>query len=247
MDIAAKLASIGITGNLYRLYSAAIEMGEAPIADIAAKAGLIRTTAYDAIGRLEQEGLVAVQIRRGKRYVVAQDPSVLLERLEGRRRMLDDLMPQLRSMYNRAKGKPKIQYYEGIEGIRTALRDTLTVTDEPKLIRGILSMEELLQTPGEAEMNRYIEQRIQRGIWLNVIRSEQKDTHPVWPSHPDFLRTLRYCPPNMVLSMTTFIYDQRVCLISSKKEDYALVIDSVEFATMQGTLFDAIWELSRPD
>ncbi|NYT67130.1 TrmB family transcriptional regulator [Pusillimonas noertemannii] len=246
MDIAKKLATIGITGSLYKLYTAAIELGEAPIADVAARAGLVRTTAYDALSRLEQEGLVVLHHRHGKRYVEAQDPTVLLERLEGRRQMLDQLMPQLRSMYNRAKGKPQIRFYEGIEGIRTALRDTLTTTGEPKVMHGILSMEELMQTPGKEEMDLYIEDRIKHGIWLNVIRSEQKDVEPIWPSSPDLMRSLRYCPPHMVLSMTTFIYDQRVCLISSKKENYGLIIDSVEFATMQRTLFNAIWELSRP-
>lgn len=246
MDIAKKLATIGISGSLYKLYTAAIELGEAPIADVAARAGLVRTTAYDALNRLEHEGLVVLHNRHGKRYVEAQDPTVLLERLEGRRQMLDELMPQLRSMYNRAKGKPQIRFYEGIEGIRTALRDTLTVTTKPKVIHGILSMEELMQTPGKEEMERFIEDRVSHGIWLNVIRSEQKDVEPVWPSSTKLMRSLRYCPAQMVLSMTTFIYDQRVCLISSREENYGLIIDSVEFATMQRTLFDAIWKLSRP-
>ncbi len=246
MDIANKLASIGISGVLYKLYAAAIELGEAPISAVAARAGVVRTSAYNALQRLEQEGLVTLETRDGLRCVIANDPTTLLERIEAKRQMLNELMPQLRSTYNRALGKPQIRFYEGDQGILTTLWDTLTITDEPKVLRGILSMNELMQTPGMAEMDRFIQDRVGKGIWLKVIRSEQKDVEAIWPSSPAHLRELRYAPPNMVLSMTTFIYDHRVCLISSKKENYGLIIESEEFATLQAVLFDAIWELSRP-
>jgi hypothetical protein len=121
-------------------------------------------------------------------------------------------------------------------------------TSEPKVLRGILSMDELMQTPGMAEMERFIANRVQRDIWLKVIRSEQKDVDAIWPSNVEKLRDLRYAPPEMLLSMTTFIYDHRVCLISSKKENYGLIIESEEFSTMQTVLFDGIWGLSKaPD
>ncbi|MBV6306684.1 helix-turn-helix domain-containing protein [Candidimonas humi] len=245
MDIANKLAKIGISGVLYKLYAAAIELGVAPISTVAARAGVVRTSAYNALGRLEQEGLVTLETRDGQRCVIAHDPTVLLERVEGRRQMLNELMPQLRSMYNRALGKPQIRFYEGEQGILTALWDTLTITSEPKVLRGILSMDELMQTPGMAEMDRFIEGRVKKNIWLNVIRSEQKDTEPTWPSTTSQLRELRYAPPDMLLSMTTFIYDHRVCFISSRKENYGLIIESEEFATLQTVMFEGIWKLSR--
>ncbi|TAM86379.1 MAG: transcriptional regulator TrmB [Candidimonas sp.] len=246
MDIASKLASIGISGILYKLYAAAIELGEAPISAVATRAGIVRTSAYNALDRLEQEGLVTLKSRDGVRCVIANDPTVLFERLEGRRQMLNELMPQLRSTYNRALGKPQIRFYEGDQGILTTLWDTLTITSEPKVLRGILSMNELMQTPGMAEMDRFIQARVSKGIWLKVIRSEQKDVEAIWPSTPAQLRELRYTPPDMVLSMTTLIYDHRVCLISSKKENYGLIIESDEFATLQTVLFEAVWKLSRP-
>src|SRR3546814_10970174 len=138
MDIANKLSRIGISGVLYKLYAAAIELGEAPISAVAARAGVVRTSAYNALGRLEQEGLVSFQTRDGQRCVIAHDPTVLLERVEGRRQMLNELMPQLRSMYNAALGKPQIRFYEGEQGILTALWEPLTVTTHPNKPRGKL-------------------------------------------------------------------------------------------------------------
>lgn len=245
-DFQEKLSKIGISETLYRLYVAAIELGEAPISDVAARAGLVRTTAYDALARLEEEGLVRIAKQGVKRIVIAEDPTVLLELLEARRQMLGEVMPELRSLYNRAKGKPRIRYYEGGEGIKTALWDTLTVSGPNPMLYGILSMDELREVPGLAEMDRFIAARAQKGIWLRVIRSREKDVGPIWPTSKADLRDLRFSPEDYLMSMTTFVYDSRVCLISSARENYGMVIESEEFATMQRQLFQSLWAMSSP-
>ena len=240
-DLQRKLSKLGISGTLYRLYVAALELGEAPISDVATRAGLVRTTAYDALSRLEEEGLVAIVKSGNKRIVVAEDPSVLLERIEARKQMLNEAMPELRSLYNRAKGKPRIRYYEGRDGILIALKDTLTIKGTHPTLMGILSMDELRDVPGLEEMEKFIASRIEKGIWLRVIRSRTKDVASIWPSDPSDLRHLRFAPENVLLSMTTFIYDDKVCLISSIRENYGMIIESEEFATMQRQLFEALW------
>lgn len=244
MDVENKLARIGISGNLFKVYRAAIELGDVPISEIALRAGLPRTTVYDAVTRLEAEGLISQEDRAGRRHVTAHDPSVLLEHAQARRQMLEDMMPQLRSLYNQAKGKPHIRFYEGTEGVRTALRDSLSA--ESKQLRAIFSMSELKDAPGLDEIDMYRSERIELGIHMQVIRSHSRDTDNIWPSSNEELRELRFAPENMVLSMTTLIYDHRVAMVSSKRENYGLIIESEEFAALQRTLFDAMWSLSTP-
>ncbi len=115
MDLEEKLGRLGISGNLYRVYRAAIELGEVPVSELAASAGLARTTTYDAVLRLEEEGLLRIEGADRKRHVVAHDPSVLLEYVAARRVLVTEMMPELRSMYNQAKGKPRTRFYEGAE------------------------------------------------------------------------------------------------------------------------------------
>ncbi len=242
MSMEDKLAKIGITGKLLKLYLAAVELGEAPVQEVAARAGLARTTAYDVLERLEQEELIRVEERQGRRYVIAEDPVGMLQRLDHRRQVIGDLMPQLRSLYNRAKGKPQIRFYEGEEGVHTVLWDTLTC--QSKVLRGILSMGELIETPGLAEMDTYIAERVKRGITLRVVRSRSKDTERIWPCTPQDLRDLRYAPDTMVLGVTQYVYDDKVAIISSKRENYGLVIESEDFARLQTVLFETLWSMS---
>lgn len=244
MDIEEKLARIGISGTLCRLYLAAAAPGGASVTDVAARAGLPRTTAHDGLVRLEAEGLVRFVDRGRRRFVVAQDPGVLLERLEARRQMLDDVMPALRSLYYHHSGRPSVRFHPGAEGIRTALWDTLSGGDA--MLRATLSMRELMVEPGLEEMERYLKERARRGVWLRVIRSEHRDDAPIWPSSEEEKRELRYAPPEHNIAMTSYIYGNKVCIISSARESYGLIIDSAEFAAHQATLFDALWGVSRP-
>lgn len=176
--------------------------------------------------------------------MVAQDPGVLLERIEARRQMLEDVMPVLRSMYHHETGKPNVRFHPGPEGIRTTLWDTLSGGDT--VLRATLSMKELMAEPGLDEMERYLTERARRGIWLHVIRSAERDIAPIWPSSDEQRRELRYAPPAHQLAMTCFIYGNKVALISSARESYGMIIDSAEFAAFQASMFDAMWSLSIP-
>lgn len=242
MDLEQQLATLGVDGKLYRAYVAALELGEATVQMVATKAGLGRTTAYDLLAKLEKDGLIRMVERDNKRHVVAEDPVIILQRLELQRQVMSDVLPQLRSIYNRAKSKPEIRFYEGTEGIRTVLWDTLTCRS--KNLRGILSMNDLRETPGLAAFDEYIAERLKRGIHLRVLRSAAKDTEQIWPQSATDLRELRYAPPTVLLAMTTYIYDDKVAFISSKKENYGMIFQSEELAQLHENLFEGIWAIS---
>lgn len=241
MDLEDKLARLGISGNLYKVYRASIELGEVTVSDLAAAAGLPRTTTYDVVERLEEEGLLRIEGSGRKRVVVPHDPSVLLEYVAARRAMVTEMMPELRSLYNQAKGKPRIRFYEGADGIRTVLWDNLAVGLP---LRATFSMSELREVPGLEEINHYRSARIAKGVGMRVIRSRHRDTDDIWPDSEAELRELRWAPEGMNVAMTTFIYGDNVALISSKRENYGLIIESEEFAAHQSLLFDALWGLS---
>ncbi|MBB5214499.1 TrmB family transcriptional regulator [Parapusillimonas granuli] len=244
MDLQEKLSRLGISGNLFTVYLSAINMGAATVACLAQRTGLARTTTYDAVARLEEEGLVEFQGSGRKRMVVARDPSVLMEYVAARRQMVTDMLPQLRSMYNHVKGKPQIRFYEGLEGMRTALWDSLR--DDSLTLRATFSMYEIEGMPGLDEIERYRQARVERKIFMRVIRSRSRDTRAIWPSSAEDMREVRFTPPALTLAMTTLIYGNTVALMSSKRENYGLIIESEEYAAHQGMLFEAVWMASEP-
>lgn len=245
MDLEDALGRIGISGKRARLYLAALELGEAPVPTVAAKAGITRTTAYDILGRLQREGLVSRVDKDGRTHIAAEDPARLLGVLEDRRRRVEDMLPELRALHSRSTVRPRIRFYEGREGIATVLYDTLRCRG--KQLDGILSMSDLFQLPGRPEMEQYVAARIAAGVRLRVVRSREKDVGPdVWPSRAGDLRELRYAPEGAVFTMTTWAYDDKVSIIASRREGFGMIVESAEFAEMQKHLFAALWLASTP-
>ena len=250
MALEDQLQRLGLEGKEARFYLAALELGQAPVRVIAHKAGISRTNAYDVLGRLLRKGTLT-QVERGtskkrrKFYVVAEDPARLLGIIEEQRSVAEALLPELRSLHSRSTVKPRVRLYEGLEGIRTVLYDTLNCRS--KELRGILSMRDLLEVPGRAETEEYIRQRVKAGISLRVLRSREKDVGDIWQSGAAELREVRYTPPGLVFTMTTWIYDEKVAIVSSRRENFGMTIESEEFARMQENLFSVLWAASLPE
>lgn len=238
------LARMGIVGNLYKVYLAAIELGEVPVASIIERTGLPKATVYDALTRLQQEGLIADWNGPGPRRVVAHDPSVLLEQVEARKQMLSDMLPQLRALYHRAKGKPNIRFYEGVEGVEQALWDSIT-GDGTELLAAF-SMAEAMEVPGLDVIDEYMDARVSRNKFMRVLRSRSRDRADIWHSSHKEMRELRYTPEQTVLAMTFVIYGPRVALMSSKKECYGLIIESEEYAALMRAMYESLWTQSEP-
>ena len=237
------LAKLGIHGKQARFYLAALELGEAPVHQVAQKAGISRTTAYDILAKLLHEGLVTHVQKAGRYHVIAEDPVRLLHMLDERRRRVEEALPELRSIFNVSIVKPRIRFYEGLDGIRTVLYDTLTC--QSKSLLGILSMGDLLEVPGRKGMEDYIARRIAMGVSLKVLRSREKDVGDIWPTRAADLRELRYVPPGLLFTMTIYIYDQKVSFISSRRENFGMILESEEFAKMHENLFRILWEASE--
>jgi sugar-specific transcriptional regulator TrmB len=233
------LARLGIVGNLYKVYRASIELGDVPVANVIERTGLPKATVYGALDRLQQEGLIAEWKGRGLRRVRANEPGVLLEHVEARKQMLTEVLPQLRAMYHRAQGKPNIRFYDGEEGIKTALWDSLS--NNATQLLAVFSMADLMDVPGLPAIDEYMAERVHRQKFMRVVRSRSRDRAEIWMSSHAEYRELRFTPPAMTLSMTFIIYGPRVALMSSNKERYGMVIESEEYAHMMRAMYEGIW------
>jgi len=246
MGIDSTLVELGFHETEAKFYLAALELGQASVRDVARKAGISRTNAYDVFSRLLEQGLVVQVGGSSSRMmlIAAESPEQLLELLERRRRKLDAVLPELKSLHNRSLTKPRICFYQGLEGIKLVLNDTLTAHD--KNLLGILSMRDLYEVLGREWMDALVRRRIEAGVFLRVIRSPMKDIPRRWPDTPEDLREVRFAPGDFVFAMTSYIYDNKVALISSRRENFAMTVESKEFALSQRHLFEVLWGASRP-
>ncbi|GAA3725740.1 sugar-specific transcriptional regulator TrmB [Spinactinospora alkalitolerans] len=247
-----ELEQIGLDPKEARFYLAVLNLDRPTVAEAAQSADLTRTNGYDIAKRLARRGFITVTEtgdragggRRTRTVLTANDPQVLLDEWQQRKRALDALMPRLQAMRAKSSAHPRARYLEGASGIRRALFETL---DWSNPLLGILSMRDLFTVPGHRAMEEYIAGRRERGLWLKVVRSPEKDLADDWHSSAVDLRETRFAPPGMVFTMTMIIGERTVAALSSRGENFAMMIESQEYADTQRNLFEVLWHTSQPD
>ena len=120
-----ELKEFGLTDKEIKVYLACIKLGTALVQDIAKKAGTYRTYTYEILKSLKEKGLVSYIIKSGKQYFEVARPEKLLNILKEKKQKIQKLMPQLETLYKSVVDKPKIEIYEGKEGIKTVIDDLI--------------------------------------------------------------------------------------------------------------------------
>ncbi len=119
------LQKIGFSQNEARVYIAALESGLSSAQNIAAKAGLQRTTTYSVLKYLVNRGIVGKSQIRGKTKYKAEPPAKLITTIKNLEQEIEKQLPELEAVYNASEKKPKIIFYEGKQAIQNIYDDTL--------------------------------------------------------------------------------------------------------------------------
>jgi sugar-specific transcriptional regulator TrmB len=124
-SVQKQLEELGLSSNEVKVYTASLEIGAATAQQLAAKAAVVRPTAYVAIGGLVKRGLMSSHTRGKKQFFQAEHPAQLLRLMEEEKKRfverefkLKSLLPGLESLIAIAGEKPEVKYYEGIEGLQ---------------------------------------------------------------------------------------------------------------------------------
>src|SRR3990167_237510 len=123
---------LGLSEQEVAVYLAALELGEANIQEISRKSGVKRTSIYNFIDTLKARQLLS-EIKKGKRKLYsAVSPHHLVDEQKSKVASVERLIPQLLAIQNSVRNKPRVSFYEGIEGIKEiyamTLRDKQTIS-----------------------------------------------------------------------------------------------------------------------
>lgn len=239
------LTEFGLSEKQSKIYLSALKLGKASVQQLAREARIERTNVYDAVEALIEKGLMSVVVENKKRYFVAEEPSVLGRMLEERKSKFEAMLPRLELLRRTADVAPRVAFYPGVEGYRTVYEATLK-SKEKKLF-GIFSVRDMRDVLGQNVVDRIVEKRVARGIALRVIRSRERELPSVrYPTSTGQLRDVRFAPTGMDFPITTYVYDNKVAILSSKQETFGLIIESADIAQAHRYYFEALWQISEP-
>ncbi len=254
------LQELGLSDKEQKAYLTLLQYGTRPTSFIAQKSKLNRGTAYVALHTLLRMGLASKTTRNKVQYFSALDPKQLIHFVERRTEELaatkEKLTASLGEFYriiNPLRSTPTFQLFDGIDGARAALEDTLTCGEQE--LCAFLSIADIQEFAGAEYFMDYTLRRVKSGIALRALRTYEKDKKafekfgysPRFTTSTRDKRIVRHVSEDLAFPISMYIYDDKLTLISSKEENYALIIRSRELCSMQRKLFELIWSQARTE
>ena len=251
-----ELKKIGLSENETRVYLALLELGGSTAQEISKKAGVKRATTYVQLEALMKFGLAtsfekAPERKNGaqKTFFRAEDPEHLtkiIERAkkeeEGRAKALFAILPDLGKLYLSAGERPRVRFFEGIEGVKTMLSGTFKIKTEAKEVLGIMDLDSALQVfPKLTE--EYTPERAKHGIRSRVIYTSSRG--PLFAkTDAAMLRESRFLPKNKFpFSGDISIYGDEVVISAIKSaKPFGIIIESREIADSLRAVFELAWQ-----
>jgi sugar-specific transcriptional regulator TrmB len=237
------LTDVGFSDKEANVYLALLELGKGTVSEIARKANINRTTGYDILNTLVNEGLASISGKEPKREYVAESPDkirgMLTARLQKEQesvKLAENLIPQLKSIHN-VSGRPQVRFYEGEEGLIQVYEDTLT-SSEP--IRAYATVEEMHRVLPHY-FPAYYKRRASKGIAARGILPKTPGAIERSKHNREEAREVALIPPDKYyFSPEICIYDNKV-MIASWREKLGIIIESAEFADAMKKIFEIAW------
>lgn len=235
---------LGLTEVEGKVYMALLELGGSYVSSVARVAKLPRVNCYHTLEKLTKKGLVNYVTRQRIRYYSPEPPQKIVNLLEGRVQYARKMMPEFLSITNTLALKPKIKYYEGMEGVKNILEDTLTAKKE---LLGYSNLQAVGTLFGDF-LKTYAEQKMKNTLKTRLIcpSSEEaffyvkKNYPPNFP--PDLIEILFVNPKEFWFENEIVIYNDKVAVISLNKDELnGMIFESSVYARSQRAIFNLAW------
>lgn len=235
------LKNIGLSEKEAKIYLACLELGSASVMHIAKNAHMNRVTTYDILEKLKAKGFVNFLIKKNVKYFSALDPELMYAETQRHTSQLKLALPQLKRITT-GTNHPQVQYYEGIEGIKTIYADTLTSKTE---ILNYANSREIRKFWPEYD-EEYVAKRVKKKIHLMGIAPDDEYGQRVHAADKANFREIRLVPSGTHnFTNEINIYDNKVAIVSIRDELIGMIIESNDIASTQRAIFHMAWEFAK--
>ena len=245
------LQQFGLTSTEAKIYLTGIKYSSLSVSELVKQTQINRTTIYHALETLAQKGLCARKQITGRQEFTMTEPTNIgnlinekITELEKRKDALADILPLL-TLAKQKTGRMAVSHYEGIDGIKLVVEDALYCKSGHWDI--IAPVKNFFSEFDKAYANYFVETRKKRqltarSLWEAVLSPQNLTPEVLKERNPRILPEVMHGKFKSVICL----YDDKVLVISSLGELYAVLIQSSEFLETMRALFDGLWEGSKP-
>lgn len=241
------LTSIGLSEKETKIYLTLLEIGSQPVSTIAKKTKINRTTCYLIIDELTNKGLVSSFNKASVKYITAEPPKSIIKFLQHQKNKIDkseliveENLKALEEIQQKGVHKPKVYFFEGLQGIIQTYEDTLK---EGETIYAIESASHMSPEIQDYLYNTYIDLRIKNKIFAKALMPKTKENEFLHQNDSKHYRETKLIDNALFnFELELNIYGNKTAFIVYNQETYiGIIIENPEIANSLKALFNLIW------
>lgn len=231
------LHQLGIEEKQAQVYLACLELGSATIHELAEKSGVKRTSIYNFLSEMKQAGLVS-EIKQGKKILlVAENPHILIQRAKNQVKKVEEMLPEMMSIFNQPGNKPKVRYFEGQDGLRHAWDDMLASGED---IYGFSDYEKIYTSFPEDFLWYVPETRVKNKQFFYCVAKDGPWGRKLQAKDGEQMRETRLVK-DIKLDTEINIYGNKVMMLSFRRPYAAVIIEDAAIARSQKSIWEIVW------
>ncbi len=241
------LIQAGLSEEQALAYQSLLDKGPQRASDLSRWTGIKRGLIYKVLEQLESMTLVSKHGGPGTVAIFSPaHPSLLLSNIERKEKevalnkeILLSSIGTLSSKYNLIIGKPSIQFFEGEEGVKQVIKDSLTATET--ILQYVDN--EAVNKYIPAENKEYTNKRIKLGIKKRMLSPNSQHTKDrVKTMNSEFIE-LRVINNTEQFKTVMQIYNDKVTYLTlSENKKIGVIIEDADIANMHKILFKQLWD-----
>ncbi|MDO8676272.1 MAG: helix-turn-helix domain-containing protein [Candidatus Azambacteria bacterium] len=246
----SEIKKLGLSDKEAKVYLAVLELGQASVAEIAVNSGVVRVTAYVILEELRKKGLVSTFLK-GKKTIFAAEPPVRLknlfetekEKLEKNFSDLKNILPDLNKLYESLGERPKVRFFEGIEGIKAIREDILKTRAK--------NMEEIVPLdishkyfPPSGKDHRKVMNEKLKHVNCRVIYTSKKGQ--ILQENKGAKERVKFIKPELFpISSEVVLFGNKTIIVVTKNKKFGIIIEDELITKTFRAVFNVLWQNLR--
>jgi sugar-specific transcriptional regulator TrmB len=245
--ILSQLNQFGCSDIEAEIYIQSLQIGPSTVQEVSQKLRKNRVTVHSAMEQLVVKGFLFESRRGKKRLLVAEEPAALFRILQKKKNdlelmesNLDHVVKLLNSVQVADRGQPSVRMYEGVDGFKKMLEESLTAKGEVLVFTYVDIFSKLLDPD---YLENYFKRRAKKGIHTRLIFPPCRFADRVNKKAKQYNIRVRLLPSELKWASGFFSWNDCVALMSYTEGRLTCTIienkDIVFF--VRSIMFELIW------
>jgi len=255
IELVEKIKKAGFNDKEALIYVSVLELGGAYPSKVATYCGLNRTTVYHVLATLSIKGLVSEIEKKNKYFYSAEKPDKVIgfakrqiNLAEEKLDLMKNILPDIEGLYGANGERPKVSYYEGIDGLLSIYTDMIEIS-KPYEMLAFSRADELEAFIPKKFFDNFIKTKAEKGITTRGIIPDTPENRKYserlfagvdkkfWPKR-------KYIPKEkfMYSGEITMYGDSKISIINFEKNALTgIIIEDKSLNHAMRTIFELSW------